>query len=77
MVEHQFNSVLDLSKHLGISRTTLYKRAKESHIKLSGVYSDEQLKKLSSVQQTVQQLDTQNEQIGHSTGQIEHKNEQF
>lgn len=77
MVEHQFNSVLDLSKHLEISRTTLYKRAKESHIKLSGVYSDEQLKKLSSVHQTVQKLDTLNEQIGHSNGQIEHKNEQF
>lgn len=74
MVEHQFSSISKLSKHLMISRTTLYKRAKENNIQLSGIYSDEQLKKLSGVQQTVHERGTQSEQIGHSTEQNEHKN---
>ena len=75
MVEHQFNSISELSKHLGISRTTLYKRAKENDITLSGIYSDEQLKKLSSVHQFVHTQNTQNEHFEQSSRQNEHRNE--
>ena len=34
-----FNSVTELSKHLGISRKTLYERAKRDGIELNGSYS--------------------------------------
>lgn len=73
MVEHKFSSISNLSKYLQVSRTTLYKRAKEHNIKLSGVYSDEQLKKLSGVQL----LNTKTEQVEHLNGHIERKNEHF
>ena len=66
MLEHKFSSISNLSKYLKVSRTTIYKRAKENNITLSGVYSDEQLKKLS----VVQHLNTKNEQV-------EQKNEHF
>ncbi|MDV8932039.1 MULTISPECIES: replication initiation protein [Leuconostoc] len=64
MTEHKFNSISELAEHLKISRTTLYKRANLSDINLTGVYSDEQLELLSSVHQTVQQLNSSTEQTG-------------
>ncbi|MDI6554188.1 replication initiation protein [Leuconostoc falkenbergense] len=73
MVEHKFSSISNLSKYLQVSRTTLYKRAKEHNITLSGVYSDEQLKKLSGVQQ----LNTKTEQVEQLNGHIEQKSEHF
>lgn len=73
MVEHKFSSISNLSKYLQVSRTTLYKRAKEHDITLSGVYSDEQLKKLSGVQQ----LNTKTEQVEQLNGHIEQKSEHF
>lgn len=73
MVEHKFSSISNLSKYLQVSRTTLYKRAKEHNITLSGVYSDEQLKKLSGVQQ----LNTTTEQVEQLNGHIEQKSEHF
>lgn len=60
-----------------MSRTTLYKRAKEHNITLSGVYSDAQLKKLSGVQQDVQHLNTKAEHVEHLNGHIEQRNEHF
>lgn len=38
-----FNSVTELSKHLGISRKTLYERAKRDGIELNGSYTQEEL----------------------------------
>ncbi len=64
MTEHKFNSISELAEHLKISRITLYKRANLSDINLTGVYSDEQLELLSSVHQTVQQLNSSTEQTG-------------
>ncbi len=77
MVEHKFSSISNLSKYLQVSRTTLYKRAKEHNITLSGVYSDAQLKKLSGVQQDVQHLNTKAEHVEHLNGHIEQRNEHF
>ncbi|MFZ2965338.1 MAG: replication initiation protein [Leuconostoc falkenbergense] len=73
MIEHKFSSISNLSKYLQVSRTTLYKRAKEHNITLSGFYSDEQLKKLSGVQY----MNTNNEHVKHSNGHIEQRNEHF
>ena len=71
MTEHKFNSISELAEHLKISRTTLYKRANLSDINLTGVYSDEQLELLSSVHQTVQQLNSSTEQTGQLSEQTE------
>ena len=49
MAEHKFDSIKALADEIGISRTTLYKRAKENDIELTGSYTDEQLNKLMSV----------------------------
>ena len=79
MTEHKFNSISELAEHLKISRTTLYKRANLSDINLTGVYSDEQLELLSSVHQTVQQLNSSTEQTGQlseQTGQLSEQTEQ-
>lgn len=73
MIEHKFSSISNLSKYLQVSRTTLYKRAKEHNITLSGFYSDEQLKKLSGVQY----MNTNNEHVKNSNGHIEQRNEHF
>ncbi len=43
-----FNTVTDLSNYLGISRKTLYKRAKEHYIELNGSYSTDDLNILSN-----------------------------
>ena len=71
MTEHKFNSISELAEHLKISRTTLYRRANLSDINLTGVYSDEQLELLSSVQPTVQQLNSSTEQTGQLSEQTE------
>ncbi len=71
MTEHKFNSISELAEHLKISRTTLYRRANLSDINLTGVYSDEQLELLSSVQPTVQQLNSLTEQTGQLSEQTE------
>jgi len=71
MTEHKFNSISELAEHLKISRTTLYRRANLSDISLTGVYSDEQLELLSSVHQTVQQLNSSTEQTGQLSEQTE------
>ena len=41
-----FNSVTELSKHLGISRKTLYERAKRHLIELNGSYTQSELDSL-------------------------------
>ncbi|QYU58984.1 hypothetical protein K1728_12125 (plasmid) [Weissella confusa] len=61
MAEHVFESVKALADELGISRTTLYKRAKDNYIELSGTYTEEQIDKLMGV---------------HLKMDSEHKNEQ-
>ena len=71
MTEHKFNSISELAEHLKISRTTLYRRANLSDIDLTGVYSNEQLELLSSVQPTVQQLNSSTEQTGQLSEQTE------
>lgn len=71
MTEHKFNSISELAEHLKISRTTLYRRANLSDINLTGVYSDEQLELLSSVQPTVQLLNSSTEQTGQLSEQTE------
>lgn len=71
MTEHKFNSISELAEHLKISRTTLYRRANLTDINLTGVYSDEQLELLSSVQPTVQQLNSLTEQTGQLSEQTE------
>ena len=49
MTEHVFESVKALAHELGVSRTTLYKRAKENEIQLTGTYTKEQIDKLMGV----------------------------
>lgn len=61
MTEHVFESVKALAYELGISRTTLYKRAKDNNIELSGTYTQQQIDKLMGV---------------HLKMDSEHKNEQ-
>lgn len=50
MTKHSFTSVKELATSLGISRTTLYKRAKYASIELIGTYTDEQIDILKGVQ---------------------------
>lgn len=52
MTEHSFNSVKELATSLGISRTTLYKRAKNAAVELTGTYTDEQIDILKGVHQS-------------------------
>ena len=61
MTEHVFESIKALANELGMSRTTLYKRAKDNDIELSGTYTQEQIDKLMGV---------------HLKTDSEHKNEQ-
>ena len=61
MTEHLYKSVKALADELGISRTTLYKRAKLNGIDLNGNY-------------TSQQIEQKNE---HFSVQNEHKDEHF
>lgn len=50
MTEHLYKSVKALADELGISRTTLYKRAKLNSIELTGNYTSQQIKQLKTVQ---------------------------
>lgn len=50
MTEHLYKSVKALADELGISRTTLYKRAKLNGIDLNGNYTSQQIEQLKSVQ---------------------------
>lgn len=50
MTEHLYKSVKALADELGISRTTLYKRAKLNGIELTGNYTSQQIEQLKTVQ---------------------------
>lgn len=50
MTEHLYKSVKALADELGVSRTTLYKRAKLNGIELNGNYTSQQIKQLKTVQ---------------------------
>lgn len=50
MTEHLYKSVKSLADELGISRTTLYKRAKLNGIELTGNYTSQQIEQLKTVQ---------------------------
>jgi len=69
MNKQEFKSVSALAKHLGISRTTLYKRAESAGIKLTGQYSEQDIRVLSGVQKTVPDLDSYTE---HNEQKNEH-----
>ena len=73
MTEHLYKSVKALADELGISRTTLYKRAKLNGIELTGNYTSQQIEQLKTVQS---KMDTEqkNEQFAE---QNEHKDEHF
>ena len=73
MTEHLYKSVKALADELGISRTTLYKRAKLNGIELTGNYTSQQIEQLKTVQP---KMDTEqkNEQFAE---QNEHKDEHF
>jgi predicted RNase H-like nuclease (RuvC/YqgF family) len=65
MTEHLYKSVKSLADELGISRTTLYKRAKLNGIELTGNYTSQQIEQLKTVQPKME------------TEQNEHKDEHF
>lgn len=73
MTAHLYKSVKALADELGISRTTLYKRAKLNSIELTGNYTSQQIEQLKTVQS---KMDTEqkNEQF---VEQNEHKDEHF
>lgn len=73
MTEHLYKSVKALADELGVSRTTLYKRAKLNGIELNGNYTSQQIEQLKTVQS---KMDTEqkNEQF---VEQNEHKDEHF
>lgn len=50
MTEHLYKSVKSLADELGVSRTTLYKRAKLNGIELNGNYTSQQIEQLKTVQ---------------------------
>lgn len=73
MTEHLYKSVKALADELGISRTTLYKRAKLNGIELTGNYTIQQIEQLKTVQPKMD-----NEQkTEHFSEQNEHKDEHF
>ena len=73
MTEHLYKSVKALADELGISRTTLYKRAKLNDIELTGNYTSQQIEQLKTVQ-TKMDTEQKNE---HFAEQNEHKDEHF
>lgn len=73
MTEHLYKSVKALADELGISRTTLYKRAKLNDIKLTGNYTSQQIEQLKTVQSKMD-IEHINE---HFSVQNEHINEHF
>lgn len=66
MTEHLYKSVKSLADELGVSRTTLYKRAKLNGIELNGNYTSQQIEQLKTVQF---KMDTEQKN--------EHKDEHF
>ena len=73
MTEHLYKSVKALADELGVSRTTLYKRAKLNGIELNGIYTSQQIEQLKTVQPKMD-----NEQkTEHFAEQNEHKYEHF
>ena len=73
MTEHLYKSVKALADELGVSRTTLYKRAKLNGIELTGNYTSQQIEQLQTVQSKVD-TELKNE---HFSEQNEHKDEHF
>ena len=73
MTEHLYKSVKALADELGISRTTLYKRAKLNGIELTGNYTSQQIEQLKTVQP---KMDTE-QKNEHFAEQNEHKDEHF
>ena len=75
MTEHLYKSVKALADDLGISRTTLYKRAKLNGIELTGNYNytSQQIEQLKTVQP---KMDTE-QKTEHFAEQNEHKDEHF
>lgn len=73
MTEHLYKSVKALADELGVSRTTLYKRAKLNGIELTGNYTSQQIKQLKTDQFKVD-TKLKNE---HFSEQNEHKDEHF
>ena len=71
MTEHLYKSVKALADELGISRTTLYKRAKLNGIELTGNYTSQQIEQLKTVQP---KMDTEHK-TEHFSEQNEHKDE--
>ncbi|WP_195226948.1 helix-turn-helix domain-containing protein [Weissella confusa] len=71
MTEHLYKSVKALADELGISRTTLYKRAKLNGIELTGNYTSQQIEQLKTVQP---KMDTEHKNE-HFAEQNEHKDE--
>jgi hypothetical protein len=73
MTEHLYKSVKALADELGVSRTTLYKRAKLNGIELTGNYTSQQIEQLQTVQSKVD-TELKNE---HFSEQNAHKDEHF
>ena len=73
MTEHLYKSVKALADELGISRTTIYKRAKLNGIELTGNYTSQQIEQLKTVQF---KMDTE-QKNEHFSVQNEHKDEHF
>ena len=73
MTEHLYKSVKALADELGISRTTIYKRAKLNGIELTGNYTSQQIEQLKTVQF---KMDTE-QKNEHFAEQNEHKDEHF
>lgn len=73
MTEHLYKSVKALADELGISRTTLYKRAKLNGVELTGNYTSQQIEQLKTVQF---KMDTE-QKNEHFSVQNEHKDEHF
>ena len=70
MTEHLYKSVKALADELGISRTTLYKRAKLNDIKLTGNYTSQQIEQLKTVQSKMD-IEQKNEHINEHFFQLE------
>ena len=70
MTEHLYKSVKALADELGISRTTLYKRAKLNGIELTGNYTSQQIEQLKTVQSKMD-IEQKNEHINEHFFQLE------
>ncbi|NKN31575.1 hypothetical protein [Weissella cibaria] len=72
MTEHLYKSVKALADELGISRTTLYKRAKLNGIDLNGNYTSQQIEHFfqSEIQRLSSQLTVKDEQIAELNQQL-------